>query len=59
MLRRAGLLLLAATPAMVGAFAQQVAPTGQQPEAAVTSRPQSFAQGFRKTVGFMRVTYLE
>ncbi len=44
---------------MVGAFAQQAAPTGQQPEAAVTSRPQSFAQGFRKTVGFMRVTYLE
>ena len=41
------------------AVAQQAAPTGQQPEAAVTSRPQSFAQGFRKTVGFMRVIFLE
>jgi hypothetical protein len=59
MLQRAGLFLLVANLFLVGAFAQQAAPTGQQPEAAVTSRPQSFAQGFRKTVGFMRVTYLE
>ena len=59
MLRRAGLLLLVTHIVVVGAIAQQAAPVGQQPQAAVTSRPRSFAQGFRKTVGFMRVMFLE
>ena len=59
MLRRAGLFLLIANLVVVGAVAQQAAPSGQQPQAAVTSRPKSFAQGFRKAVGFMRVIFLE
>jgi hypothetical protein len=59
MLRRAGFFVLVTNLVLVGACAQQVAPTGQQPEVAVASRPKSPVQTFRKTVGFMRVTYLE
>lgn len=44
MLRRAGFFVLVANLVLVGVFAQQVAPTGQQPEAAVTSRPKSPVQ---------------